>query len=388
MQIGQYFGTEQRRGAGRAVHTRAPVERMHAAWDGDGIVGGAGAFPFRLSVPGGARSPCCGTTVVGVAPTHRRRGVLSALMRAQLDDAHERGEPVAALWASEAAIYGRFGYGLASLRGRRSHSPRERHAFASPLEPRGQHAARRRWRRRSRRSRRCTSRPCASGPGCSCARATGGRRGRSTTRPSAAGAPARSASRCSSSTAGRRATRSTGTHRLGAGSQRAARQGRRGHRRRRPRRRASSGACCSTSTGRRGSGPCLPLDHPLFLLLAEPRRMQFQVNDGLWVRLSTSAPRSRRATYADDGELVLEVEDAFMPWNEGGGASTPAGAERTDDAGRSARSTSTARRRCTSAASRSTRWCALRARGADGGAAARADALFRTSVEPWCPEIF
>ncbi len=87
---------------------------MHAAFDGNAIVGGAGAFPFELTVPGGP-APAAGVTVVGVLPTHRRRGILSALMRAQLADVRERGEPLAALWASEETIYGRFGYGLASL---------------------------------------------------------------------------------------------------------------------------------------------------------------------------------------------------------------------------------------------------------------------------------
>ena len=90
-----------------------PFERMHAAFEGGEIVGGAGAFPFELSVPGGVL-PCGGVTVVGVYPTHRRRGVLRAMMDAQLRDIHEREEPIAALWASEETIYGRFGYGLAA----------------------------------------------------------------------------------------------------------------------------------------------------------------------------------------------------------------------------------------------------------------------------------
>ena len=80
------------------------VGRMHAALEDGKIVGGAGAFTFDLSVPGG-RVPAAGVTVVAVLPTHRRRGVLTAMMRAQLDDVHARGEPVAYLWASEAPIY-------------------------------------------------------------------------------------------------------------------------------------------------------------------------------------------------------------------------------------------------------------------------------------------
>ena len=76
------------------------------------IVAGAGAFPFGLTVPGG-EVPCAGVTVVGVLPSHRGRGLLRRMMDAQLEDVRERGEPVAALWASK-TIYGRFGYGLAS----------------------------------------------------------------------------------------------------------------------------------------------------------------------------------------------------------------------------------------------------------------------------------
>ena len=108
---------------------------MQAAWDGDRIVGGAGAFTYRLSVPGGS-IPAGGVTVVGVLPTHRRRGVLTAMMRAQLADSRARGEAAAYLWASEATIYGRFGYGLASRIGAISLA-RDRAVFAVPFESRG-----------------------------------------------------------------------------------------------------------------------------------------------------------------------------------------------------------------------------------------------------------
>ena len=116
--IGQYFNPPPERGVPRALVRTMPHERMHAAFEDGQIVGGAGAFPFELSVPGGSL-PCAGVTAVGVHPTHRRRGVLRAMMDVQLRDVHERGEPIAALWASEETIYGRFGYGLALL-GRRA----------------------------------------------------------------------------------------------------------------------------------------------------------------------------------------------------------------------------------------------------------------------------
>ena len=88
-------------------------ERFWAAYD-DGIpVGTAADFPFRLTVPGGELA-AGGVTWVGVLPSHRRRGILRELMRRELEDLHERGEPLAVLWASEASIYGRFGYGMAA----------------------------------------------------------------------------------------------------------------------------------------------------------------------------------------------------------------------------------------------------------------------------------
>ena len=74
-----------------------------------------GIFSFELTIPGGVL-PAAGVTIVGVHPTHRRRGILRRMMRLQLDAIHERGEPLAILWASEGSIYQRFGYGLGSMR--------------------------------------------------------------------------------------------------------------------------------------------------------------------------------------------------------------------------------------------------------------------------------
>ncbi|MFI2640158.1 GNAT family N-acetyltransferase [Streptomyces sp. NPDC018610] len=90
-------------------------DRSLGVWDGDVCVGSAGAFTFRLSVPGGALVPAAGVTMVGVAATHRRRGVLTSMMRRQLDDVRSWGEPLAVLTASEPAIYGRFGYAAATF---------------------------------------------------------------------------------------------------------------------------------------------------------------------------------------------------------------------------------------------------------------------------------
>lgn len=89
-------------------------DRSIVATEGGQLVGHTNAFSLLMAVPG-AQLPVAGVTMVGVLPTHRRRGILRALMQAQLTELYESGgEPVAALTASEAAIYGRFGYGLAT----------------------------------------------------------------------------------------------------------------------------------------------------------------------------------------------------------------------------------------------------------------------------------
>ncbi|SDK63806.1 GNAT family N-acetyltransferase [Streptomyces indicus] len=90
------------------------TERSLGVWDGDQVVGTAGAFSFRMAVPGGALVPAAGVTMVSVAATHRRRGLLTSMMRRQLDDVRALGEPLAVLTASEPEIYGRFGYGIAT----------------------------------------------------------------------------------------------------------------------------------------------------------------------------------------------------------------------------------------------------------------------------------
>ncbi|HEX9260585.1 MAG TPA: GNAT family N-acetyltransferase [Acidimicrobiales bacterium] len=84
------------------------------AWDGDRCVGHAGAFRFQTTVPGGARLATAGVTRVGVLPTHTRRGILNGLMSRLLTEAHDRGQVLASLRASEAVIYERYGFGVAA----------------------------------------------------------------------------------------------------------------------------------------------------------------------------------------------------------------------------------------------------------------------------------
>ena len=91
----------------------ADLSRSISVWDGDQVAATAGTWSFEMTTPGGL-VPCGGLTWVGVLPSHRRQGILTAMMRYQLDQVRERGEAIAALWASEAIIYQRFGYGMAA----------------------------------------------------------------------------------------------------------------------------------------------------------------------------------------------------------------------------------------------------------------------------------
>lgn len=95
----------------------AELDRSLGLWEGDRVVATSGIYTRVLTVPG-AVVPCAGVTWVSVAPTHRRRGVMTAIMRRQLTELHDQQrEPVAALWAAEHSLYGRYGYAPATFRG-------------------------------------------------------------------------------------------------------------------------------------------------------------------------------------------------------------------------------------------------------------------------------
>ena len=110
-------------------------DRAAGAFEGDHLVGTSATATFQVTVPG-AVVPAAGLTTVSVIPTHRRRGVLTALMEHHLEEVDHQGEALSTLWASEAAIYGRYGYGMATGSCRftidRAHS-----RFALPHQPSG-----------------------------------------------------------------------------------------------------------------------------------------------------------------------------------------------------------------------------------------------------------
>jgi predicted acetyltransferase len=110
-------------------------ERSLVADDAGAVVGLAAAYTRELSVPGGV-VPAAYVTLVAVAPTHRRRGLLTRMMHKQLGDIAAAGrEPIAVLWASEGRIYPRFGYGMAGQRLTLDVSTREIRPPRQPLAP-------------------------------------------------------------------------------------------------------------------------------------------------------------------------------------------------------------------------------------------------------------
>jgi predicted acetyltransferase len=360
------------------------IERMHAAFEGDEIVGGAGAFGFDLSVPGGF-VPCAGISVVGVLPTHRRQGVLRAMVDAQLLDAHERGEPIAALWASEETIYGRFGYGIASWCGG-AEIPRQWNAFAKPLERRGRarfvspegaaelfppvHEAVRRERpgmfRRTPewwelRRLRMPEEEKATPKRFVALELDGSTQAYAIYKTSP------------NFDEGGVQTRLEVLEALGATPQATAEIWR---------------FLLDVDLVATTSVELLPPDHELFLLLANPRRARFRMYDALWIRLVDVGEALSGRGYAADGTVVFEVRDAVCPWNEGRWKLESGAASRTDEAADIALDVDALGSTYLGAVS----FAQLRAGGrveelADG-AVRRADALFAWRPLPWCPEIF
>src|SRR4051794_3459787 len=127
---------EDVRGEDREHYSRtAELDRSLAWFDGERIVATSGAFTREISVPGGVLRGAA-VTAVGVRPTHRRRGLLTGMMRRQLEDLRERGDAIAMLWASEGPIYGRFGYGVAARGGSRvARRPAARLGAPAPNAP-------------------------------------------------------------------------------------------------------------------------------------------------------------------------------------------------------------------------------------------------------------
>jgi predicted acetyltransferase len=365
-------------------------ERTLAAFDQDDIVGTTAAFSMDLSVPG-AEVPMAGITAVGVAPTHRRRGLLTSMMRRQLDDVREGGrEVIAGLWASEGAIYGRFGYGASALTGE-IQIERQRTAFARPSPPGGRMVLVDKDRalellppihdRMLPRQPGMWARP-AKWWKALFADLESWREGAShlffAVHESPNGFDGYAAYRIKSEWEGGFAKGSLRVLELIAEN---------------PQAYADVWRYCFDVDliDKIEAWPCR-VDEPLFHMLLEPRRLNLRIHDGLWLRLVDvpSALAARR--YSVESEVVVEVRDSFCPWNEGrfevhGGPDGAACRPTKRSPGLAADAADLA-----AAYLGGVRFSVLERAGRvhelEPGALAAADLMFGWDPLPWCPRVF
>jgi len=282
------------------------LDRSIAVFDQGNIVAGAHSHRVEMSIPG-ASTVIAGVANIAVQPTHTRRGLMTKMMHHQIRDIHERGEPLAALFARESVIYRRFGYGIGSLHERwtidrqyngyaRSYESRGRIVFVDPVDitkefpevfrrttmdrPGVFQRALHQWERDSH-----ALEHKQGGPGglFYAGYEEGGR------------------------VDGYVTYRITGTtlvvNELMAATEEA---------------NAALWRFCfdvdlisSTEAIKR------PVDDPLPWMLADPRRLQRTTRDGMWVRLIDVAASLNLRRYMQNDRLVLEVRDELCPWNEG-----------------------------------------------------------------------
>jgi predicted acetyltransferase len=366
-----------------------PAERMFGAYDDGAIVGTSCDLPMLLRIPGGELA-AAGVTSVGVMPSHRRQGILTLLMRRQLDDALGRGEPLSILWASEEPIYGRFGYGVATLKAAIS-ADRDRIAFRGEPEP----AARVRLIDAEEAARVLPpiwDRAQQERPGLF-ARSPGwwqeyrlpdpehrrhGAGPRFIALLELDGSPeAYALYRMKESWDEGFAASSLRVIETIATTPLAEREIWR--------------FLFGIDLVARVESSFLPVDHPLLLAVTESRRLRMRVSDGLWLRILDVERALESRSYAAEDLLILELSDEFMPDN----ADTW-----TLEAGRDTAHVSRGGeaelrldiRDLASAYLGGFTFSQLAAAGLvdelTPGAIDRADSLFRTPRAPWCPQVF
>jgi predicted acetyltransferase len=356
-------------------------ERSLAWFDDEGrIVATTAAFTRTITVPGG-QVPCAGVTAVAVVATHRRRGLLTSMMRRQLDDIRDGPEPIAALWASEGPIYGRFGYGVATVHARLlARRPAARLASrptpGDPLRagPAGEHVDA----MRAIHARVLPTRPGMfdrPGPWWS-DRLHDPESNRDGAQPL-------------------RAVVADDGYALYAVKPGFDEDGPAGEVRIRELVAATSEAravlwdfLLDQDLTRRIAWELAPVDEPLWLMVTDAPSVRRSLADAIWMRLVDVERALSARTYATDPDVVLEVTDAFCPWNEGryrlaGGACERTGAE--PDLALDVSALGAAYLGGTTLLELA---LAGRVRELRPHALVRASAAFRGDVAPWCPEMF
>jgi predicted acetyltransferase len=359
------------------------TDRSFAAIDDGRMVATSAAITFRMVVPGGDRVPTAGVTMVGVQPTHRRRGINTRMMRAILDQAAERGEPIALLFASEGAIYGRFGYGLASLFGE-FEAESARMDFVRGYEPRGRVELVTKDEAMS-----IVSRVYGS------ALRPGGVERSDVLRD------------LTFATVGEDKDKSWfyAVHRDERGEPDAYAVYTMKHDwpRSVPSGKIEVKECVATTpSGNADIWRFLfdidlvatvvawnrPVDDPLLHLVREPRRLRFSIADGLWLRILDLPAALGARSYSADGRVVFELTDPFRPETEGryelvvqGGAGT---CRPTDGDADLAGTINVLGATYLGGSSFAQLHQAGRVEERSPGAVARADAMFSSTPAPWC----
>jgi predicted acetyltransferase len=360
-------------------------ERFYAAYDDGDPVGTAADFQFTLTVPGGELA-AGGVTWVAVLPTHRRQGILTQMMRRELEDLHERGEPLAVLWASEASIYGRFGYGMAAPHFEMD-ADRSRFAFRDDPGPRGKA--------------RMLPLQDAVEP---CMQVY------DRVRPTIPGFIGRDRQgwetfRLSDPEQWRRGASPKYVAVVELDGEPAAyaiyrikQEWRQGfsHSQVRVVEALAANATAERDLWRflfgidlieRVSSRLDPAS-PLFLMVVDARSLNLRASEGLWLRIVEIEGALRGRSYAGDGEIVMEVHDEFCPWNAGRWRVGGDEVERTDADADLELDVADLASVYLGAFTFSRLAAAERVRELKEGALARADELFRTPRLPFCPEDF
>ncbi|MEU0134679.1 GNAT family N-acetyltransferase [Streptomyces sp. NPDC006296] len=377
----------------RAMYTGlAEPRRALGHWDGAECVGTAGAYSLRLTVPGGAAVPAAGVTMVSVAPTHRRQGLLTAMMRRQLDDVRSWGEPLAVLMASEPAIYGRFGYGAATAETRlRIDSSRVGLALPSGTD--------------GVRVRRSSPREALDACEEVYARVAPGRPGTLVRQPGWERVPvndpesARGGGSPLQCVLAERDGEVTGyvTFHVRPGWDGAVPVGTVAVRDLAALDPASYAALWRfvfgidlTSVVECGNRP---VDDALLRLVSDVRRCDVRVRDGLYVRLVELGGALGARSYRAPVDVVLEVEDSFCPWNAGrwrltADAEGAAFCRRTDEEPGLALSVKELGAAYLGGVSLTSLAAAGAVRELRDGALAEASLAFSSDAQPWCPHGF
>jgi len=288
------------------LRPRFDLARSIAVFDKEDIVGGAHSHRVEMSVPGRSVS-MAGVANIAVQPTHRRQGIMTRMLRHQINDIHQRGEPLAALFASESIIYRRFGYGIGSLH-EQWMIDRPYNTYARPFESNGRvlfvdpadiltkfpdvfrrstsgrpglfQKPLRQWERESQASE----------------HQQGGRGGLFYAAYENAGS-------IDGYAIYRIAGETLTVNELMATNQEA--------------NTALWRFCFDTDLVSRTEALKRPVDDPLPWLLADPRRLERTVRDGMWLRVIDVAASLELRSYMHSGHLVFEVRDEICPWNEG-----------------------------------------------------------------------